>query len=64
MSALLDVLAEARELRDAARHEFERAVIRASEEGRHSLRQIAGAAGVSVMGVRYILNKHRERSAK
>lgn len=44
MSALLDAVREARELRDAAATELRRAIGRASQAG-HSVREIARAAG-------------------
>lgn len=65
VTALLDIVSEARELRDAAEEEFRRALVKAHEAG-HSLRVIGGAAGMSWSNVRkWILEgKPSERREK
>jgi DNA-directed RNA polymerase specialized sigma24 family protein len=62
VSALLDLVSEARDLRDTANREFRRALVRANEGG-HSLREIAEAAGINFSAVRGHLLRERERSA-
>ena len=64
MSALLDAVTQARELRDAAGadweradREFRRSLARAAEE--HSLREIGRAAGLTFTGVRYLIQHER-----
>jgi len=59
VSVLLDAVREARELREAAAREWGRAIVRASDGG-HSLREIAGAAGLkSWSTVAHILRRER-----
>lgn len=57
MSVLLDVVTEARELRDRAEHEFRTALVRA--KAHHSLAELARAAGMSRPGIQYILRRAR-----
>ena len=57
MSALLEIVSEARELRDAATAELTKAIRKASEEGRHTGSEIARAAGLSKQRVSQILKK-------
>lgn len=68
MSALLDAVTQARELRDAAGADWERAdaefrrsLARAHEQ--HSLREIGRAAGLTFAGVRYLI-QHAERGER
>lgn len=58
--ATLEIVAEAREIRDAAEVEFRRALIRAHESG-WSLRQIAPAARLHHTGVAHLIRVERER---
>jgi hypothetical protein len=57
MSTLLEIVHEARELRDEAERAFRLALVRA--KARHSLREIAGAAGLSFAGVRWLIQRER-----
>ena len=56
MSALLDIVAEARELREAAEANFAKAIVRA-RAGRHTLEEIGRAAGLKKAGIAYILRR-------
>lgn len=58
MTLLLEAVSEARELRDVAEREFRRALIRAHDSG-HSLRTIAGAAGLHFTTIRWHLSQTR-----
>lgn len=58
MSALLDIVAEARELREAAEREWRNAIVRA-RAGKHTLEEIGRAAGLKKAGVAYILKRER-----
>lgn len=62
MSTLLEVVHEARELRDSAEKEFRRALVRASEH--HSLREIARVAGMSFSGVAWHLKREKGDTKK
>lgn len=55
MSALLDIVSEAADMRRAVEAEFLKAVRRASEEGRHTGTEIAKAAGLSKQRISQIL---------
>ena len=57
MTALLDILSEAAELRETAEAEFRKALVRASAQ--HSLRECARAANISHAGVAFILRTER-----
>ncbi len=58
MSALLDIVSEAREIRDVATAELVKAIRKASEEGRHTGTEIARAAGLSKQRISQILNRN------
>lgn len=58
MSALLDIVAEARELRESAEANFAKAIVRA-RAGKHTLEEIGRAAGLKKAGVAYILKRER-----
>lgn len=62
MSVLLEAVHEARELRDLARRELGRAIVRASEQ--HSLREIGRAAGMSHNAIVYWIKRAREENAR
>lgn len=62
MTALLEILQEARELRDTAEREFRLALRRASEQ--HTLRELAGVTGLTRQGVHYLLRREREENGK
>jgi len=55
VSALLEIVAELRDVRDQATHELNKAIRRASEEGGYSGTQIAKAARLSKQRVSQIL---------
>ena len=59
MSALLEIVSEAREIRDAATAELVRAIRRASQEGRHTGREIARAAGMSPQRISQLLREEK-----
>lgn len=59
VSALLDIVSEAREIRDAATAELVRAIRKASEEGGHTGTQIAAAARLSKQRVSQLLREGR-----
>lgn len=58
MSALLQIVSDARELRDQAEREFRLAIARAKE--RHSYRDVAAAARMTRAGVQHVIRKHKE----
>lgn len=60
MSALLDLCAEARELRATAEREWVRAIVRA-RAGRETLSAIGRAAGLTKAGTAYVLKRESER---
>lgn len=62
MSALLENVRDARELLLAADREWRRALVNAAT--RHSLSQIAEAAGLSKPGVAYLIRREREENGK
>jgi hypothetical protein len=57
MSALLDAVAEARELRQTSEREFRSALVEAREQ--HTVVEIAHAAGITRQGVSYLLRRER-----
>jgi hypothetical protein len=57
MSALLEAITLARDLRDSAEREFRTALVNAKE--RHSLSELARAGGLSRAGVQYLLRRER-----
>jgi len=59
VSALLEAVALARELRDSAEREFRSALVRAKVEGGHSLSQLGRAAQMSRAGVNYLIRRER-----
>ena len=62
MSALLDIVREARELREAAEHNFRVAIVRAKSQ--HTLTEIGRAAGLGKARISQIVNQSREERAK
>lgn len=62
MSALLDIVREARDLRDSANVELRRAIIRARSQ--HTLEEIGRAAGLGKQRISQIVNQHREENTK
>lgn len=58
MSALLEIVHEARELRDAAEREWRRALSRAREGGA-TWAQIAAAGGLTRAGARFLVRRER-----
>ena len=62
MTALLQIVSDAREIRDQAEREFRLAICRAKE--RHSFREVAAAAGMTRAGVQHVLRRHREENGE
>lgn len=60
MSALLDIVSEAADMRRAVEAEFLKAVRRAHDEGRHTGTEIAKAAGLSKQRISQILRGANE----
>lgn len=58
-TTLLEIVSEARELRDAAEREWRNAIVRA-RAGRHTLEEIGRAAGLKKAGVAYVLKREKE----
>jgi hypothetical protein len=58
VSAFLEAVQHARELRDAAARNFRDALVRAKQEG-HSLSELGRAAGLTRAGVAYLLRRER-----
>lgn len=57
MTALLEILQEARDLRDAAEREFRLALKRAAEL--HTLRELASVTGLTRQGVHWLLKREQ-----
>ena len=57
-ATLIELVAEARELREGAERQFALAIVRA-RAGKHTLEEIGRAAGLKKAGVAYILKRER-----
>ena len=57
MSALLEIVSEMRDLRRDAEIAFREAIRRASQEGKHTGREIARAAGMSPQRISQLLRE-------
>jgi len=58
VSAFLEAVQHARNLRDLADRSFREALVRAKQEG-HSLSELGRAAGLTRAGVAYLLRRER-----
>lgn len=61
MSALLDIVREARDLRDTANAELRRAIVRACR--RHTQAEVGEAAGVSKQRISQIVNEDKREES-
>lgn len=61
MSALLDIVREARDLRDTANVELRRAIVRARSQ--HTLTEIGRAAGLGKQRISQIVNEHKREES-